>query len=173
VGDSSPILTSLKNKTFNIENDQFLIVESGRRFYRSGNGYEYFYSGQVDSNLDVINGIIRWKSMTWIASGCGLYTDSNTILSSNISVNLIDLEENSSLSGNIHITDLAKDNDSLYCCSSDGKVYWLRSGDWIQYQTSLPSLHKIEVIESILIVSSHDRLLAIDLNEKEEEFIAP
>jgi len=176
----NPSLTAFKNRTMNIFQDTFLILESDRWFYTSGSGIEFFSLGGqlVQNNVSVINKIIRFKNITWAATDQGLYNDGNSILADAVNWTLeLEMESSATASAALKINDLTHGTDALYACTSEGKIYRFLDAnindtipnEWKSYFVpNFGSIHKIVLFEQsdslhTLVVISYNKVRVIDV----------
>ena len=177
LSDSSPAVTSFTQRIRNKALDTFMIAESDRWFFTSGGGIDWFILGgrANRNNISVISKIVRFKSLTWIATDKGLYADGNSILSDSVSFGLQNLEDTEDLSVAVEVTDIVAGSADLYCSSGSGKIYRFRNNEWKSYQfPDLSTIHKIAVIETTnsfdgvrldyMIVVSHNVIKVIDIS---------
>lgn len=164
--------TDFMSNIINIDQSTFIIIEVNRWFYTSGNGQDFFaVAGQIDNNnIKLINKILRYKNLTWIATDRGLYNDGNSILSDSVDWGLQIIENNLTESVSIHINDIASTSDSLYICASNHKIYRLTLVDnvmkWSNYKIpDFGSIHKIFIIhEQTLAAISYNKLRLVDIS---------
>lgn len=165
------------NKGVNIYQDTFLVAESNRWFYTSGQGIEFLALGRIsNNNCTVVNKILRFKNLTYVATDRGLYNDGNSLLSNSVQFGLeTGLEDSAGDSVDLTINDIAAGDSALYCCSSNGKIYrFFDSGDgrgniWKRY--TIPNfgpIHKIHLVESgdnndYLVCVSYNLIKSVDV----------
>ncbi len=171
--DDSPSLEAFKQRVLNINQTTFVIVEADRWFARSSQGLEFVVlSGRAANNdLKTINKLLRFRSLTWIATDKGLYNDGNTLIGSSATLALItNLESTSTRSLNVAINDIVHGQENLYCCGSNGKIYKFSGNldvEWSRYQVpDLGAIHRIAVIEftkHYIIAMSYNKIKVIDV----------
>lgn len=160
----------------NLAQSNFVFVESGRYFYISQNGIEFITLGQLHLNdVSVINRILFYKNILWVATDKGLYNDSGTILSEKVSFNLLSITGNAYESHEIVISDIVAYTDddtaleSLYAASSDGTIYQFINNKWKAFDTNLSTIHKIEVIDQnnsqYIVAFGHNQVEVINVLE--------
>jgi len=170
VGDDSPSVTAFSQRILNVETTTFMIAESDRWFYTSGSGLDWFaLGGQATTNsTSVVNRVIRFKSLTWIATDKGLYNDGNSILADSIQFGLqTELEDSASSSAQLNVSDIAFGADALYCCAGN-KIYRFLDDAWLNHEVSdISTIHKIILHETAnehwLIMLSHNIIKTINV----------
>lgn len=171
--DDSSLITNFSNKSINIINDNYIIIEINKAFYKSSNGIDYIAAGTMGNSVTVINKIYRFKNITFAGTDIGLFADGNSIMSDKVAFNrYTDIETTSDLSASISINDIDSYGNKLYCCSNTGKIYrYYDNGDgqqWTQYQ--VPELTSIQFIKAftdgvseLLLIINHDMIKVIDV----------
>lgn len=170
LSDNSPSVAAFTQRVRNIETTTFMIAESDRWFYTSGGGIDWFaLAGQTTNNsLSVINKVVRFKSLTWIATDKGLYNDGNSALSDKVQFGLqTELENSSTTSAQLNVSDIDFGVDAFYC-SAGTKIYRFLDNVWLNYEVAdITSIHKIALretfIEHWLIIISHNIITTIDV----------
>ena len=170
LSDDSPSVTAFTQRIRNIESTTFMIAESDKWFYTSGSGLDWFaLSGQATSNsLSAINKVVRFKSLTWIATDKGLYNDGNSILSDSVQFGLqTDLESSSTASAQLNVSDIDLGTDAFYC-SAGKKIYRFLDNEWLSYEVpEILTIHKIllreTAVEHWLVVISHNVIKTVDI----------
>jgi hypothetical protein len=170
LSDTSPAVSAFTERIRNLETTTFLVAESNRWFYTSAGGIDWFgLAGQTGSNnMSVVSKVFRFKNLTWIATDKGLYNDGNSILSDGIQFGLqTELEDSSSDSANISVSDIAAGSDALYCSAGE-KIYRFLDNEWKNYEVpDVTAIHKIAARESsgkdYLIVVSHNLITTVDV----------
>ena len=170
----------------NLVGGAFLIVEIGRRFFTSQQGVQWKPMGPADpfdkDGVEVINMVMRFKNLTWLATDAGLYNDANSILS-----DAVDFSRDSGLDGNpdtyvpSHISDVSHGTQAVYCASSTGKIYryWdagKGSGnEWRSYEPpGVSCIHRIMVFgaggKTVMLIVSHGLVNLVDITPETGAF---
>lgn len=160
----------------NLVQSNFVFVESGRYFYIAQNGVEFITLGRLHLNdVTVVNKILFYKNMLWVATDKGLYNDGGTILSEKVSFNLLSITGNAYESHEIIISDIVAYTDddtaleSLYAASSDGTIYQFINNKWKAFDTNLSTIHRIEVIDQnnsqYIVAFGHNQIETINVLE--------
>lgn len=177
LGSGSESATVAKGRIFNIDVQQFGVIESERWFYQTSNGIELFgLAGQLTlNNVTTVSKIVRFKNLTWIATDKGLYNDGNSVLTESMAYALQDIENDIAKSATISVNDIAYGRDAIFCGASNGKIYryWDDPEDtldnyWAQYQvSSFGPIHKMIIYETgskdLLIACSYNKIRLIDI----------
>ncbi len=175
LGSDSLALAAFIQPIRNIDVSSFVIVESDRWFYTSGSGIEFFAIGRItNNNATVVNKILRFKNITWVATDRGLYNDGNSILSDAIQFGLqTEMEDSATASANIEVNDIVSGGDALYCCASNGKVYRRleisgEDTEWSSYEIpDVGTIHKIiyqlDGSSEYLVVITYNKLVVLDI----------
>ncbi|MHA2279315.1 MAG: hypothetical protein ACXAC5_00280 [Promethearchaeota archaeon] len=169
LSETSPSVAAFSERIRNLEATTFLVAESDRWFYTSAGGIDWFALARqaTSNNMTVISKILRFKNLTWIATDKGLYNDGNSVLSDGVQFGLqTELEDSSSESANINISDITAGEDALYC-SAENKIYRFLDNEWKNYEVpDVTAIHKIAIRESLgkayLIVVSHNLITMVD-----------
>jgi fibronectin type 3 domain-containing protein len=176
----SPAVEALTTqRVWNIDKSTFLIAEADRYFFTSQSGIEFFSpNGRLTNNdASIINDIMRFKNLTWVATDRGLYNDSNSILSDSVAFkHENEMEDSSSESASLEINCLTHGEEAVYCCATNGKVYRYLDADpdddigneWLAY--SVPDfgpIHRIILYEGTekhyLVAISYNKIKSIDV----------
>lgn len=164
---NNAVTTAFGGQIFNLSCSTFLVAESDRWFYTSSSGIDFFAVGRIiNNNVSVVNKILRFKNLTWLATDRGLYHDSNSMLSDNVSFSLqTTMESSTDLSSKIQVNDIVSSEDAVYCCSSAGKIYRFfdegAGNKWKSYTVSdIGSIHKLIMVES----EDKQHLVAVSYN---------
>ena len=169
----SPQVQAFDSTIKNIYQGVFLIAESNRYIYTSGQGIEFQNIGRIINNdCKVVNKIIRFKNLTFVATDKGLYNDGNSVLSKNVQFGLeTSIEDSAENSAELKINDICSGQNSLYCCATNGKIYRRYEQDekiWSNYFVpDFGPIHKIFLIElsdvHYLIVTSYSSVKLINV----------
>ena len=170
INDDSPSVTAFTQRIRNIETTTFMVAESDRWFYSSGSGLDWFALGgkMTSNNVSVVTKIVRFKSLTWLATDKGLYNDGNSILGESIQFGLLaDLESTASASAQLNISDIDFGVDAFYC-SAGNKIYRFLDNQWTNYEIdNITSIHKILLRETFekhwMIVVSHNIITTVNV----------
>ncbi len=173
LGDDSPSLTAFRMSSFNINLSTFIVYESDRWFFTSGTGFEFLSVGRlINNNATVVNKILRFKNLTWVATDRGFYHDGNSILSDAVSFGLQDLESSITASAAIEVNDIVNGVDALYCGASNSKIYRFfdagSGNEWKSFTIlDFGSIQKMILFETssadYLFVMSHNKIRTIDV----------
>ena len=72
----------------------------------------------------MVNKVLRFKNLTYVATDRGLYNDGNSILSDNVQFGLeTEMEDTASESVALQINDIVAGVDAIYCGSDSGVIY--------------------------------------------------
>lgn len=173
LGSNSISVDAFRLPILNLSKNIFSITESDRWFYTSSQGIEFFSLGRITNNdCTVVNKILRYKNLTYVATDKGLYNDGNSILSDLVQFGLeASLDGDADKSVNVKVNDITA-GKALYCCSSAGYVYrFYDSGNgnqWSKYFVpEFGPIHKIHLIETetidYLLISSFNMLKLINV----------
>jgi len=175
LGIDTSATDAFKTASFNLESTTFAILCSDRWFYTSGNGVEFFAINRLNNNsATVINKILRFKNLTWVATDKGLYDDGNSILSDNIQFGLQQIENSLALSIGVSVNDIVNGIDAVYCCGSNGKIYrYLDVGlgnEWKSYTVhGFGTIHKMILKENsdnhYLYIISHNKMTFVNVTD--------
>lgn len=165
--------------TFNLGGSTFIIMESDLNFYTSQSGFSFFApSGRLTNNdVTAVNKILRFMDTTWVATDKGLYSDSNSIVSSGVAFKLEStLEESSLASAAVAVTDVIAGSKAMYCCGSNGTIYRFydeneeddTGNEWKRYPVpDFGPIQRIILIEGAdtqhLIAVSYEKIKLIDV----------
>lgn len=174
LGDESDAIEAFSQGIFNVTLKNFMIVESDRWFYTSGQGIEFFAVGRITNNsASTVGQIHRFKNLTWVATDVGLYNDGNSLLGDNAQFGLeTTLEDSSTESAAVEVNDIVSGKDALYCGASNGKIYRRYdsgSGDeWKRFIVpGFGPIHKMLFIagdtKDIMIVFSYNKVQSLDV----------
>ncbi len=170
LSSDSPSVAAFTQRIHNIETTTFVIAESDRWFYTSGSGLDWFaLGGQATANdISVINKVVRFKSLTWIATDKGLYNDGNSALADSVQFGLqTKLESSANASSQLNVSDIDFGVDAFYC-SSGSKIYRFLDNEWLNYEIDdITVIHKITLRETPskhwLIIVSHNIIKTVDV----------
>jgi len=175
ISANSSSLESFGNRILHLDQTTFLVTESNRWFYTSGSGIDWFaVSGQLNNNnAQVVNKIVRFKNITWVATDRGLYNDGNSLLSDSAQFGL-QLIESTASNSDIPISDIAHGLESIYC-SGISIVYRFMDNEWSKYEISdIVGIHKILLcpmgVKDFLIVIAHNTIQVLDVTDGEGIF---
>lgn len=176
LGEDTSSTDAFNKHSFTVDLSTFDIIASDRWFFRSGNGIEFLSLGRLSSNsASVINKILRFKNLTWIATDKGLYDDGNTILSDSVQFGLQNIESDILQSAGVEVNDITSGSDALYCCSGSNIYRYLDidptdniGNEWKKYRVpSFGSIHKIFLRETTdkhyLYVISYNKINFVDV----------
>lgn len=174
LGEESLSLPAFRERMFNMSLSTSLVVESNRWFYVSGSGIEFFSVGRLTNNdATVVNKIVVFKGLTWVATDRGLYHDANSLLSDSAQFTLqVGMEDTATTSAAIEVNDIVYGTNALYCCASNGKIYrCLDAGSgqqWLRYKVpDFDTIHHIVLEERsdkhYLLVNSYNQLRVVDV----------
>lgn len=153
--------------------ERFLIASANNSFFWSGNGRTYFGAGK-SSNIGVLNKILRFKNITWLATSLGLYNDANTLLSDHVDFGAAEDLDNGILPAKLN--DLVAGSDALYCGSRNGVVYRFLDGEYRQFTVpDFGPIHRMLLHEDLtnawLILVSYDKIKTIDVSDTNGVFV--
>lgn len=175
LSSDSPALTAFRGRILNLDQTTFFIAESHKWFFTSGNGVDWFaLSGQISSNnVQIVNKIVRFKNLTWIATDKGLYNDGNSILSDITQFGLQIIEETVSAS-DVPVGDIDHGIDAIYC-SGASTVYRFVDDVWSKYEVpDIVGIHKIIFCKiaskDFLVVISHNTMQTLNVTNGEGVF---
>lgn len=165
MSSDSESVSAFSKRFSNVFQNNIFIGESNRWFYSSSQGVEYLSLGRISNNsCSVVNKIIRFKNINFIATDKGLYNDGNSMLSETIQFGLEIIEEDLNSSINLAINDIVKDDNALYCGSSNGKIYRFFNNAWKRYLVpNFGPIHKMEILDNYLIITSYNVIQAINI----------
>jgi len=164
----------------NLETPNFAFLESKLCFFMSQGGTEFVALGKLGLNsVTVVNRMYYYKNVLWVATDRGLYSDAGTMLSEKVAFNLMPIE-GSLYNSMIEINDITGStvelntaNEKLFCCTSTGKIYQFYNNAWKSYDTSLPVIHKILLIEDFstdyIIAIGHDQMIAVAVSTFDDD----
>lgn len=165
----TPSTEAFSQRIRNTETTTFMIAESDRRFYTSGSGLDWYgLGGQLTANgVTIINKVVRFKSLTWVGTDKGLYSDGNSILSDSIQFGLeTGLEDSTRASAQLNVSDIAYGANAFYC-SAGNKIYRFLDNEWLSYEVDeISGIHKIllrEDVNDYLVVVSHNLIKTVDV----------
>lgn len=160
-------LTSFRTRCLNLTQNNFLVAELNRWFYFSSSGIEWIGLGNkmALNGVNVINKILRFKNITWIATNKGLYNDANSILSDNMQFGLQSEMDNDAV--DLHVSDIVAGSSAIYACSNS-VVYRLLDEEWRSYETEgVDIIHKMAILEEsetqLLFIVSYSKIKIIDV----------
>ncbi len=175
LSSSSPALTAFRGRILNLDQTTFFIAEADRWFFTSGGGVDWFaLSGRMSSNnTQIISKIMRFKSLTWIATDKGLYNDGNSLLSDSAQFGLQILEDTAGNS-TVPISDIVHGTKAIYC-SGISAIYRFVDNVWQKYEVpNTVGIHKLlfcgVVAKDFLVVISHNTVQTLDVTSGEGVF---
>lgn len=160
------------SSVFNLETNNFVFLESKRNFFVSQAGSDFIALGPLNlNNVSVVNRLYSYKNLLWVATDKGLYSDAGTMFSEKVAFSLQTIKPTGYESvipvNDITATvqELNTEHEALYVGGDDGIIYRFKLGMWKAYQTSLPTIHKMflieDFIENYIVATGYNNIIVV------------
>ena len=110
--------------------------------YFSTNGFNWIQSGDVQT-VD-INAMAKFRSLIFVGTEEGLYTDNGTFYGAGANLSLVNTIGTTGESQIINVNDVSADNNSLIAGIGDGTIVYLDGSGWTTVENiPLQTIHKV------------------------------
>lgn len=147
IGQAEFILVKQISRYDVVHVDNYIILVDNNQFFKTTNGLNWSSSGTINQEL-IISDIKKYKNQYAIATSKGLYYDYGTIIGGSLSLQLVDIDNDTAISGSHNFNTIFVGSGSSFLCvgENNGIVYKIDGDIVLQtYVTGMPTVRFIHV----------------------------